>query len=264
MAFKNPLLRWYLVSIDPAVSILIKGKYPPNDGVTIDRQANLSSSSTPGTVAPAVQWISNKERTVSFSSIITSDHCFDNIQPLFETFQRLNVRDAVLGRAPKVDFLWKDVSARGYVSQLNLRVVGYWATGFMRAFAFDLQITDAPDLRLDLSSPTPGETQYLTLGAGETFEWLALHHFGDPLLGELIRRENPELASSRETAGDVVRILEADHPRMREEVEPVSLPFLGTGWQSTMQTLATSRGTSSDYGLTWDLLPEVINEELDY
>jgi len=256
-------LLWSIVSLDSQVQLTIVGQYKP-EGIEVSKGAKLGSISTPGTVAPAVQWISNTERVLRFSAEFKAQDCMTNIQSTYDLVDRLNVRDSTLGRAPKILLTWGGTSIRGYVSSKSLKVVGYYATGFMKGFTFDIEVTEAPDVQLELSSPAPGETQYLTLGDGETFEHIALKMGLDPLKGELIRRENPSIASRLEQAGDKVKVLEADHERMQEEVEPLSLPFLGDNWTDVVQTLARSRGTSSDAGMTWDMLPEVLAGEVAY
>lgn len=252
------LNRWVIQTLDPAVFIKMKGQYNPDNGVESGQQPNLSSSSTAGSEEPTVVWVGGGSRTVRFSSRLRSLHSADDIRGKIRDLERLRERDPLLGRAPRVSFAWGDTEVEGFVSRLRIVKNGHWVTGLPKEALFDLEVTSAPDPKGEIGT---GETQYVYLVGGETFETLGYRYLGDPLKGELIRRINPKIAGRPEEAGDRVKVLEKEHPKMRGEVKPLSPPFLDKNndgvWATVVDALGVSRG-STENGLSFDQLPEVV------
>jgi len=257
--------QWTVVSLDRAVALELKGQYQPTGGAEDNAAPSLAETSTVGSERPTVQWVAGGRRVVKFRSSFVSLHELHDIRPLRDALEALGRRDASLGRAPRVVFTWGDIVVEGF-AKVRKRIEGWWPiTGWPTRVDFELDITEALELDLDGSgSSSSGETQYRTLADGEILETLGAAYLGDPLRGELIRRENPLIAAG-ETAGDRVKVLERTHPAMRGTVRPSSPPFLGledTGTVAELLTdLASDRGTTTR-GLTWSRLPEVLAGEV--
>lgn len=265
-----PLNRWSLRSADPAVVVEITGERRPDDGIESSQAPVIATSSTAGSSAPAVQWVASGPRMIRFKSSFVADNFLVDNRPKKRALERLRAQDPTLGRAPRVTFSWGDDTITGFLTgDPVIRVNGYWATGFPKIVSFELEIMESLEVVIqgvDQAIPA-GETQHLILVDGESFEELGRRYLGRPLKGELIRRINPEIAGRPEQAGDRVRVFEREHPEMRGNVFPTSVPFLdrdraGRTWQPVVDALARERGTSDAPGLPWNLLPEVVNGEL--
>jgi hypothetical protein len=245
---------WTITSLDPGIFLSLEGQFQPTGGAEDSAAPILSEAVTAGSDRPAVQWVAGGRRTVRIRSSFVSGHQLDDIRPSVDTLTALAAKDATLGRAPRVSFTWGELEIEGFC-KVQTRIEGWWAlSGWPRRVDFDLEIVEAFELDLDGSGTTgSGETQHVTLGEGETFEVLGLRYLGDPLRGELIRRENPDQAAG-ERPGDRVKILERSHPRMRGPVRPTAPSLLdldATGDLATvLGALAADRGTSTR-GMTW-------------
>lgn len=255
--------RWQIVSVDPQVAVFLEGQYQPDEGWVDDKPPILSAAVTPGSEAPSTQWVAGGPRVVRIRSSFVSKHFLDDIRPQRRMLESLRDRDSVLGRAPRVRLTWGDLEVVGFVSRLTVRTVGYWVTGKPKVVAFELELTESEVLLIDLGDALAGltgETQFVTLRGGETFEALGRRYYGRADKGDLIRRENPKHADQEE-AGDVVKVLEAEHVRVRRVVvEPSGVPFLGDGWEDIVEDIAEERDSSS--GLPWALQPEVLAGEV--
>ena len=251
---------WKLESLDSAVYLVLEGQSQPDDGVQVEDGPTTTETSTAGTSIPTVQWVAGGGRLVRFSSVFWSLHLLDDIRPKVEALEALAKLDPSLGRAPRVSFTWGDLAVEGFVVGVSRRYTGWWpVSGYPKTVAFDLSIREAVPVTASSSS---GETQRLVLAAGETFEALGLRFYGDPMKGELIRRENPALADG-EVVGDRVKVLEREHPRVRGLVpRPLAPPFLdrsrdASTWQPILDALGSSRGRELA-GIPWALQPDVV------
>lgn len=253
---------WTVTALDPGIFLSLEGQFQPTGGAEDGAAPIFSEAVTAGSDRPAVQWVAGGRRTVRIRSCFVSGHELDDIRPNVDTLNALAAKDATLGRAPRVSFTWGELEIEGFC-KVQTRIEGWWAlSGWPRRVDFDLEIVEAYELDLDgTGTATSGETQHVTLAEGETFEVLGLRYLGDPLRGELIRRENPEVAAG-EAPGDRVKVLERTHERMRAAVRP-SAPSLialeaGGDLATVLAELAADRGESTR-GMVWRRLPEVLD-----
>lgn len=251
---------WTLVALDPGVFLSFEGQYQPTGGAEEQADPVFAESLTAGSDRPAVQYVAGGRRTVRIRSTLSSGHQLDDIRLQLDTLIAMGRKDATLGRAPRVSLTWGELEIEGFAT-VRHRIEGWWeVSGWPRRVDYELEIVEAFELDLDGSgSASSGETQHLILAEGETFEVLGLRHLGDPLLGELIRRENPETAAG-EVAGDRVKVLERSHPRMRARVRPTAPSLIGledgADVAEVLAELAADRGVRT-LGLAWARLPAV-------
>ena len=250
--------QWEITSPDSTNAFRLAGQYRP-EGFRIEKPPVVSSATTAGATGPSLQWVSGGAEVFRFRSRFRATHNLDNIGDKIDFLRSLRARDENLGRAPRVTFAWGQHEITGFVTRCPLEIVGYWATGFPKQVVFDMEITEAPDAAGD---PTSGETQFIRLAAGDTFEGLGQRYLGNPLRGELIRQLNPAQSVRPEAAGDVVRVFEREHPAMRATVQTGSVPFTEQtrtpgDWQSIVEELGATRGVDQR-GLPYALLPEVL------
>lgn len=232
---------WRIDSADAAVIFTILGRWPANEPIRVRRGGSLSVQSGPGARLPVVQDADGGAESWSFSGTIAGRHNEDDVRADLEVLDRLAVPDATLGRRPRIRLEAAGRVIIGIVASYEDEDLGVWpATLLPRGRSFTLEVTEAPDVALEEAQLSPaGETAFVTLAAGESFESLARSFYGDPLLGVHIAAENP---ASVGDVGDLIRVLEADHPRVRAPVRPGSAAF--TGAETVLEALGRSRGVT--------------------
>lgn len=258
--------RWQIVSLDPEVDLVIESQFQPEGGLRDQQDPTTASSSSTGSAQPAVQWVSGGQRRLALSGTYRSLNFAHDLRPQIALLRRLREADPALGRAPRVLLTWREVRLAGWVHRCSITIGARWVSGLPKIVTYEIEVGAAAPIGVEADDPSTRETLYTELVDGETFETLGARHLGDPLRGELIRRENPELAAG-EAAGDRVKLLEREHPRMRGAVRPSSPAFLrrydGTDpWHEVLAELAESRGTGAARGLPYRLLPEVLAGEV--
>mgnify|MGYP006908232912 CR=1 FL=1 len=175
----------------------------------------------------------------------------DDISPFARDLQRLAKRNQSLRRQPIVDFAFGSVSLRGIITALRIDYTDSIYDGPQPrhlAFVASLTIRRKRPRRLERSSRFQRETQIRILGAGEDFELLAVRTYGAPELGIVLRRENPQIDVNGEQEGDVVRVFERGHRKLRQSIEPESPALLGDS-ADLVQTLAETRESWRGPGL---------------
>lgn len=255
---------WRIGSLDPQVVLDLAGY---TDGVDDSASPVLAGSGpTPGTDA-SVAFVGVGPRRVRFRTRFVGEYNGDSLASTLERLRALRTVNPVLGRAPRVQFSWGLVRIAGLAESADIRIVGLWPNGTVREIAAEIAIVASSPIAVQTVDPSAGETLYTPLREGETFESLGQRLWGDPLRGDLIRRENPELAAGEE-AGDLVRVLEREHPRSSGEVRPVAAPLVrlrdgSTPWRDLVDQLGRERGSAAgQLGLSWDRLPEVLAGEV--
>jgi len=255
--------QWSLLSADPSVVLALYSQYPPDAGVEYGRPVRVNTWTTPGSATAGVSWVSAGPGYVRISSLYQSLHNLDDITPAIDALELLTERDAALGRAPRVTFAYGGVELTGLVTNLTKRITGYWdLTGLPKRVEFRFEVMEAAALDYSSGGAGVGETQYITIRDGQSFETLGAQLLGDAGRGDLIRRINPGIAAG-EVAGDRVKVLEKEHPEMRGRVIPTSAPFLRMAdgsdpWVEVVEELGTARADTTA-GLSWFALPEVIS-----
>ena len=257
--------QWQIESLDSVVVIRLEGQYKPEQGWEDSATPSTATSVTVGSSEPAISFVSGGARSVRIRSSYRSLDFADSLLEKEKMLRALRKRHPGLRRTPRVRLTWGHLQIEGLCTRCSIRVPSFWLTGLPVALLFEIEITQGKALEIDTvrtGGLASGETLYRYLQDGETFEHLGLKHLGRADRGELIRRENPIQALS-ETAGERVKVLEADHPRMRVEVRPTGVPFLDRArdqetWQPLVQELGESRGVGRQRGTAWALLPEVV------
>jgi hypothetical protein len=249
--------RWRIVSLDPELDLSIVSDFRPEGGVEDLQPGVFATAGSVGSSAPDTQWIRSGARTKRLRDSFVSRDMSDDLRPIRRKLERLRERDPALLRPPLISLTWGDQELTGLAIDVRITEDGRWTSGLPRRITVEIvvQATQRPSATIG-ATPT-GETTYVTLGAGQVLESLAAQLYGDASRGELIRRQNPELASRLELAGDLVKVLEADHPDARGTVRPLSAPFLSDGWEDLVNELAAQRGTTASPGTSYALLPEI-------
>jgi len=247
-------------SLDPEVVIELELQYQPDQGIEYSAPPNLAQSATPGSAAVAVQWVNPGPNVCRFASVIRSKHIADDQRTRIAALDALDAVDATLGRAPRLLLSWGEYEIEGFAS-VRKRITGWWpVVNLPRQVNFEIEIVAAAELSIEGSSGGTGETLYRAIVDGETFELLAQRAYGDPRKGDWLRRLNPGIVPP--VAGDLVKVVERQHPAVQGIPRPSSPPYLdrdrtGDTWQPLVDEIARARGFLSG-SLSWAAQAEVV------
>ena len=245
---------WTIESIDDGVSLKIEGDYPP-EGFRSSKEGAIGVTGRPGG-SPTVTYNGDGAEVLTWGATWKSDNFAHDRRDVLDSLRAVRQMDIEVGRAPLMEFSWGEHQLAGFV-KVSYSVSGYWAaTGFPKIIRARIELVE--EATEAGSADEGGETTYVKLATGETFEILAARLLGNPMRAENVRRINPTLASGAEKGGDRVKVFERSHPEMRARPAPTSLPFLVVDdWGPVLQDRAEARGVTRN-GLPWRLLPEVI------
>lgn len=217
-----------------------KGQFIPQGFVESGGDANLGETSTVNKSEPNFQWLFGEGETARFSTRIFATNSFRNVKQQIELLRSLKKRDKDLKRAPimlftygteisftcfvkgvnfQYDELRSDGSIRGAIATLALqkieeRITENAATSLaaqIKAFAGIIAGAAGIIKRAKSFLIIPGgsiHTLDRTIQAkqGSTFERIAQQEYGDALLGDILRRAQPDKANL--VPGDDVVLLD--------------------------------------------------------
>lgn len=189
---------------------------------------------------------------VEVSATFRATDFLTDLAPIRRRLERMREVIPSLGRKPLLRWEYGDDVVTGQLASLEIEPsTERWINGALTAFAVRFSLIRRRELQPDYATPSAPEpsTVHLTLAVHETFEWIAAKLLGDPDLGAVVRRYNPQVDD--EEGGQEVIVLPRGHSANRRALEPVSAPFVGA-WKEHHQVLAE--------GLTggvrrWDALP---------
>jgi len=206
--------------------------------------AFLGETTTINKSTPAFQWVRGEAETISFTARLwkTSD-LFTSINQQLAELKRFARRDSTLKRAPKVQLvIGTDLEFVGFIRGVRISYDEIRTNGALRGAIVDIQFqkTSTENEIKDSASNLAGaikfgagiiaggigiastvkslvnipgaslHTQSRTVNVkdGDTLESIADKEYGDPLLGDVLRRVQPGKATL--TPGDEIILIEAD------------------------------------------------------
>jgi hypothetical protein len=198
---------WRLVNTDVPGSI-VEGDFEAL-GVTRNVSANYATHKALNQFKPITQYLSGNLDTLSFQGRLYQSHGFDNITEKFNTLVAWTNRDPDLRRPPIVlfsvgdgDTVYFDNALSIIKSISDIQYDSPTVTGGVRGIAFTINLEEYAEFSLE--NPPPPETRYARAKDGEYMELLAQREYGEPLLGDVIRKRHPALQIVE--AGDVVKL----------------------------------------------------------
>ena len=231
---------WKLKGIDPEFDIEFEGQFLAQDmEETIGSFLGETTSINKG--QPDFQWLRGEAEAFSFTTRLWTSNSFKNIKQQVNTIKSFARRDPRLKRAPRFlfsagteisftcfvrgvrfryDELRSDGSLRGAIIDLQLQViedkiVGNAATSLASQIKFAAGVVVgavgiAAQIKRLVNIPggslhTIGRT--VIVKSGQTFESIAKAEYGNALLGDILRRTQPQLANLK--AGDKVDLVES-------------------------------------------------------
>ena len=246
---------WSLVAQDEGIELEFKGTFiSENMSETVG--SILGENSTINKQKPNQQWLGEESESFTFQTRLFATNSFKNVKQEIETLKSLTKRDDVLRRAPiflftagteigftcfvkGVQFLYdelrSDGAIRGAVISITLQkideiIVENAATSLAAQIKFAAGvITGAIGIGAQLGRVIniPGGSLFTIdrthkVINGDTFESIAKHEYGQALLGDILRRAQPELGNLK--PGDVVQLVEStDIGRIRVTQQSVAL-----------------------------------------
>jgi hypothetical protein len=183
-----------LIPVDPGYSIIVFQFVPT--GLQEAWGSAFASASALGMPNPVLQFTRGEQKTVTFEARLFADNADVSVDVLLQRLKSAAQTDPLLRRPPiwvfswgrqfdyqvvvesiggiKYDTLRQDGSLRGVSLQITLK----------RYESFAPFVGSDPDAR-------EHNTFYRAVQEGDLWETLAERQYGDPLLGEFVRRQNP-------------------------------------------------------------------------
>lgn len=235
--------RWSLVSQDFGTEIL--GDFPPVD-VVENVSAGWAEQTTLGLDQPILQFIGGRLDTVTFEARVWAKHQGlggtglgrQDVDETVAAIKNTVRRNPELGR-PEV-YLFSIVSKgllrsigaflglKGPDPQLALQVVvrsvggvrydRFRGDGSIRGATFSIELARYEPYDVSVLTGEEAESLVTPTRTGETYEHIALRVHGDPILGEALRRRNPERRVLVE--GDLVHV--PSSRILRREITPLT------------------------------------------
>lgn len=261
---------WKLTGIDAGFEKEFEGQFLAQD-MEETVGAFLGETTTINKAAPDFQWIRGEAEKFSFTTRLWASNSLKNVKQQVNLLKSFARRDPTLKRAPKFlfsagteisftcfvrgvrfryDELRIDGSLRGAVVDLELQViedkaVGNAATSLASQIKFAAGIVVgavgiAAQVKRLIKIPggslhTVGRT--LVVKEGQTFESIAAIEYGNALLGDILRRAQPEIANLK--AGDKVSLVEPSEI-IQIPVTQQSIALMNTQENQTLRELKIS------------------------
>lgn len=203
-----PSLSWKLTSLD--TSEVIEGQFIPQD-LTENISSDYTSTQTTARGAPFVHFSAQGGRSITFTARVFAKHqglfgvLQDEVEDLVSKIRRCPSVDSALGR-PHV---WL-FEAGQYVSMnCVVRSVGGITydrmrplDGSLRGISCRFDLLEFKDYATEAT--TSNESLVVPIFEGDSYELIASRHYGDPNVGEALRRRHPERPIP--VAGEMIHI----------------------------------------------------------
>lgn len=216
---------WHLINVDSGDEI--EGDYETevsrNIAVSWARHTALSRHTG------QTQYLHGNPDTVTFGVRVFQSHFLDRTpSDKIDLLTSWTKPDPVTGRPPIVLFFVGDGDpAYGdffatIESISNISFDSPTLLGGLRGASCDVNLVEFHDWTIE-SRPV-GESRYHHARDGDYMELLAVREYGDPLLGDVIRKRHPDLQVVQ--VGDVVKLSPLETIR-EESIIPTSIPLRG-------------------------------------
>jgi len=254
---------WTLVAQDPGIKLEFKGDFI-SENMTETVGSILGENTTVNKQKPNQQWLGGESEPFSFQSKLFAHNSFKNIKQQVETLKSFTKRDKDLRRAPiflftagteigftcfvrGVRFLYDELRSDGSLRGANVSITLQKieetitedaATSLASQIKFAAGIISgsagiANQLGRIINIPggslhTIDRTHKVI--DGDTFESIADQEYGNALLGDVLRRAQPELGDLK--AGDNVLLVEST------EINQIRITQQAVALKNTQENLA--------------------------
>jgi hypothetical protein len=214
---------WFLENTDTGQ--VIQGQFEPDGPVTKDVKSNYETHTTLNRQNPITQYINGTPDAISFQARIFNQHSLDfTAEEQITLLELWAKRDPVFKRPPIVSFWMGDA----HVYLTTAVITGLSGIQFGRPSFFGglRDVTLTINLQqyepFDLEDSEIFETRYHHARVRDYYEMLTEREYGNPLLGDVIRKRHPTLPNVQ--TGDVIKLPSIEAIRT-ERVDTKSIPL---------------------------------------
>lgn len=212
---------WNLINYDTVETIT--GQFHP-EGLTQNVGSAYSEKFALNREHPVVQFLHGEVETVTFRGRFHATTVVEDVVEILEKLKSWARRDDSLERPPVLGF-WAGDSLWGYLVEctMGLSNIAFdrpTLVGGLRHVTFQVNLREYKSYSIEAG--TVGNTRYHRARAFDYYESLALLEYGDPMVGDVIRKLHPEKPNIQ--VGDVIELPTASKLR-KTKTEPTSIPF---------------------------------------
>lgn len=193
---------WQMKNLDTGE--VLQGQFEP-ENVSRDVGANWGQFTSLNRQNAILQFLNGAQETLSFDGRFFRDHALDSSPKikLEKLISWTKIADKV--RRPPVLQFWV---GDGHI-QMNCVISGLTATyqrpdffGELRDVGFSMSLLEFTTFSIDDEVET--DTRYAHARERDYFELLAFEEYGNPMIGDVIRKAHPQLQSLE--SGDIVKL----------------------------------------------------------
>lgn len=200
-----------------------------DDGVSLGVGARLVDQERFGEQDTITHWTGGAPRTFSFSAMLYARHADEaaDVEDLLDKLIALAVKDEQYGRIPICLFRFGSyLSETVLVEKVDPQIVSVDARGFVREVRCQISLrryVPFSQTQIDPTKQTKESYLRVVTQGEQMWEAIARRYYGDPMLGDRLRKRHPEHAFSA-PIGAVVKV-PARGIMLKETVEPAFHAF---------------------------------------
>lgn len=192
--------------------------------------ANWASATAMGRQHPILQYSHGEQQTFTFEARLFARDATENIEDKVQALKDSIAPLSSLKRPPRWDFTWGSVIQHETVVVQSIGGIQYdqiRPDGTLRGAILNITLLVYRSVDVELSGQPLPSTFYGVTKSGDQWEDIALREYGDPIMGDLLRRLNPSLPFPGMDPGKVVKL--PPPLTLRDEIiEPNSQPLRRT------------------------------------
>ena len=187
---------WFIKDLDN--NIVWEPQFPLDQGVSISVGSELSKANRFAQQDPIIQWTKGKERTFTLQ---TKLFAYDESQgkevlKVYKALEALAVKDISLGRSRICLFVYgKHISETVLIEHIDPKFTDVLLDGTYRSIDLSISMVryrPFTQQTIDPSRPAK-ESYYLVASRAEaSWEAIAKRFYGDPMLGDRLRKRHPQ------------------------------------------------------------------------
>jgi hypothetical protein len=207
----------------------IEFQFQPS-GMLETAAANWASGTGMTREHPILQYSHGEQRSFQFEARLFAKDFLDNLDDKINALKGAIARDPRLGRPPRWEFTWGSVIPHETVVVKQVGPIKYddiRPDGTIRGAVFPIVLLVYRMVDVELTGKPEPSTFYGITRSGDQWEDIALREYGDPLMGDLLRRMHPLIPFPGQNPGVIVALPPAAKLR-NEIIEPDSTPLRRT------------------------------------
>lgn len=167
-----------------------------DDGVTVTVGGQVVIQSRFGFQDPIIQWTGGKVRSFTFTAILYSRDADEDVRSQLKKFELIALKDETLGRPPIMLFTYgRVINEIVLVEDVDPQIKTLTSEGEPREIELSIRCHRYKPFRqqqIDPTKPTKESYHLRASSALKTYEAIALRYYGNPLLGDRLRKRHPD------------------------------------------------------------------------